>query len=181
MARLAAAASLTSTSRMATPMRPPPGMASRAFTARFMRTCCIWLGSTLTRPEPSTGSTDSSTSSPIIRWSIGTSSATSGPSSSTRGWTTCLRLKARSWLVSATARCDVFWIRSTSRCIGSPALSRPSSMWARPLITVSRLLKSWATPPASRPIASIFWACCSCISRLARAAAARFCSVRSRM
>ncbi len=28
----------------------------------------------------------------------------------------------------------------------------------RPMITVSRLLKSWATPPAKRPMASIFWA-----------------------
>ena len=27
------------------------------------------------------------------------------------------------------------------------------------MITVSRLLKSWAMPPASRPTASIFWAC----------------------
>ena len=26
-------------------------------------------------------------------------------------------------------------------------------------MTVSRLLKSWATPPVRRPIASIFWAC----------------------
>ena len=32
------------------------------------------------------------------------------------------------------------------------------------MITVSRLLKSWATPPASRPTASIFCACRSCSS-----------------
>src|SRR5882672_1895510 len=116
---------------METPIRPPFDMASRALTARFISTCCIWLGSTLTRPVPCTGSTTSCMSSPIIRCNMGTRSATSGPSSSTRGCTTCLRLKARSWLVSATARCEVFWIRSTSRCIGSPGLSRLISMWAR--------------------------------------------------
>ena len=33
------------------------------------------------------------------------------------------------------------------------------------MMAVSRLLKSWATPPASRPIASIFCACRSCSSR----------------
>jgi len=31
---------------------------------------------------------------------------------------------------------------------------------------VSRLLKSWATPAASRPTASIFWACRNCSSRM---------------
>ena len=30
---------------------PPLGMASRALTARFMTTCSIWPGSTLTRPR----------------------------------------------------------------------------------------------------------------------------------
>jgi hypothetical protein len=34
-------------------------------------------------------------------------------------------------------------------------------------MTVSRLLKSWATPPARRPIASIFCACRSCSSSCA--------------
>ena len=35
----------------------------------------------------------------------------------------------------------------------------------KPLMAVSRLLKSWATPPASRPTASIFCACRSCSSK----------------
>jgi hypothetical protein len=43
----------------------------------------------------------------------------------------------------------------------------------QPLMTVSRLLKSWATPPASRPMASIFCACRSCSCR-------RVCSLMSR-
>src|SRR3989442_8412772 len=37
-----------------------------------------------------------------------------------------------------------------------------------PLITVRRLLKSWAMPPASCPIASIFWDWRNCASRLLR-------------
>ena len=39
---------------------------------------------------------------------------------------------------------------------------------------VSRLLKSWATPPARRPTLSSFWACCSCSRN-------RFLSVMSRL
>ena len=42
--------------------------------------------------------------------------------------------------------------------------SSPSTRSAMPLITVSRLLKSCATPPARRPTISIFCACCSCSS-----------------
>ena len=38
--------------------------------------------------------------------------------------------------------------------------------WALPIITCNILLKSWATPPASCPTASIFCACRSCSSRL---------------
>ena len=41
------------------------------------------------------------------------------------------------------------------------------------MMAVSRLLKSWATPPASRPTVSIFCACSSCCSR-------RWCSVMLR-
>ena len=42
----------------------------------------------------------------------------------------------------------------------TPSVDAPSS--ALPRITVSRLLKSCATPPASRPTVSIFCDCCSC-------------------
>ena len=43
-----------------------------------------------------------------------------------------------------------------------------------PMMTVSILLKSWATPPVNWPTASIFWACRICVS-------AAILSVRSRM
>ena len=39
-------------------------------------------------------------------------------------------------------------------------------------MTCRRLLKSWATPPVSLPIASIFWACRSASSATARSAMA---------
>ena len=61
-------------------------------------------------------------------------------------------------------------------CSGS-SCSMASSAWPR--ITPSRLLKSWATPPASRPTDSIFWLWRSCSSLLRRASSARFLSVRS--
>ena len=48
-----------------------------------------------------------------------------------------------------------------------------------PLITVSRLLKSCATPPASRPTLSSFWACWSCSRSLDCSSSARFRSVMS--
>ena len=41
------------------------------------------------------------------------------------------------------------------------------------MIAVSRLLKSWAMPPASRPIASIFWAWRSCASSRRRSVTSR--------
>ena len=41
------------------------------------------------------------------------------------------------------------------------------------------LLKSWATPPARRPTDSIFWACRSWTSSLARSASALLRSVMS--
>ena len=44
----------------------------------------------------------------------------------------------------------------------------PSRNSEYPEITISRLLKSWAMPPARRPTASIFWAWRSCCSRARR-------------
>src|SRR4051794_22295680 len=48
-------------------------------------------------------------------------------------------------------------------------------------MAVSTLLKSWATPPASRPTASIFWAWRSCASLMRSASSTRRRSVRSRI
>jgi hypothetical protein len=85
--------------------------------------------------------------------------ATITPRSSTVACKACLRLKAKSWWVSIAARPAVSAMSSASRRSGPSgrALLRCSSRWTRPVMTVSRLLKSWATPPASCPTASIFW------------------------
>ena len=83
-----------------------------------------------------------------------------------RGRTTCLRLKLSSWRTSEEPRSIDFLISATQPRLS--ASTRPSrrSISEKPVIAVSRLLKSWAMPPASRPIASSFrlwWSCsCSC-------------------
>ena len=91
-----------------------------------------------------------------------------------------VRLKARSWWVSRVARSAAFRISTTSARRGSLVSRsvRRNSVLAP--ITVSRLLKSCAMPPASCPTASIFCDCRSCSSARRSAAAARFCSRRSR-
>lgn len=47
--------------------RPPEGIASRELTARFIRTCWIWLGSAITAPSPDADDIESSMPSPINR------------------------------------------------------------------------------------------------------------------
>ena len=68
----------------------------------------------------------------------------------------CLRAKASSCVVRSAERRAVFvdllevvveWVRRGHARQASSVL---------PMITVSMLLKSWATPPATRPTASIF-------------------------
>ena len=73
-----------------------------------------------------------------------------------RSLKTCLRLNARSWRVRLAARSPAFLISSTSLRNGSEWLRLPKMSSLYPLIAVSRLLKSWAIPPASLPTASIF-------------------------
>ena len=51
---------------------------------------------------------------------------------------------------------------------------------ALPMMPVSRLLKSWAMPPARTPMLSSFCACCSASSFSRCVASICFCSVRSR-
>ncbi len=156
-----------STSTSASPIvsRPPPGIASRAFTTRLSTTCSICAGSASTRPTPGATVVTSSTSSPISRCSIGSRSATTTSSARTRVCSTCLRLKARSWRVRVAARSPTRLISSTSLRTGSSARRRCSSRSLRPEMTGNRLLKSWAMPPASRPTASIFCDCRSSASR----------------
>ena len=98
-------------------------------------------------------------SSPISRPSIAWSPTTTSFTFTISGFITSLRLNASSCRVSAAARLAALPISPTSSARGSPG-PRPSarnSAWI--LMTVIRLLKSWATPPASLPIASILCDC----------------------
>ena len=90
----------------------------------------------------------------------------------TRGSSGCRRLNASNWPVSlAPSRTLDIASAIRARAPSLPSRSRPSS-WRVPETICSRLLKSWATPPVSRPIASIFWASRSAASALMRSAVA---------
>ena len=144
-----------STVSTATVRLPPVGIASRAFTARFRITCSSWATSPHTGVPLGSIAVMNEMCSPINRRSIDAMPATTSPRSSTRGSSTCLRLKARSWRVRMLARSAVSVMRDTvSRSL--ELVRRPRSSSPRPMMTVSRLLKSWAMPPASWPMASIF-------------------------
>ena len=145
-----------------------------------MTTCSIWPRSARTRPSRVPGWTRRSMSSPINRFSIGSSSASTRSSSSTRGSSTWRRLKARSCRVSPAARRAALWISVAARWSGSPAGSSSVCCWLYARITVSRLLKSWATPPARRPTDSRRWAWRSRVSLWISASSARRRSVTSR-
>ena len=90
------------------------------------------------------------------RWSILCMFTTTELRSSTWVASTCLWLKARSWRVKAAARWAVLRMSSSSWLSLWLRPSRWTMSSQRPVMTVRRLLKSWATPPASRPTASIF-------------------------
>ena len=143
------------------------GIASRAFTARFITTCSIWLRSAFTVPRSDLRSISSVRSSPIKRGNIFCMSETRAFKSRTMGVRICWRLNARSCLVRAAARCPAFSTSSansaSSVCCGATRC-RISLLY--PIITPRRLLKSCAMPPDSRPIASIFPAIRSWRSRI---------------
>src|SRR5881409_2592462 len=160
--------------------RPPPGMASRALTARFRSTCSSCPGSALTVPAAGSREVASSTSSPSSRRSIRSMFATTALTSSTLGPSTWRRLNASSCRVSSAARSPAFRISSASSRRASPAGVLCNSSWVEPRMAVSRLLKSCAMPPASCPTASIFcdWRSCSSSCRCAltsRASTSRAC------
>ncbi len=103
-------------------------------------------------------------SSPNSRRSIPSIFITTAFKSTTFSATNWRRLKASSCLVRPAARSAAFFTSSISRRMGSPATRRLRISSLYPRMTVRRLLKSWATPPASRPTASIFCDCRSCAS-----------------
>ena len=131
-------------------------------------TCSICPGSAFTAPNSPPGIITRSMSSPIRRVSIFRFSVITAFRSSTFGVSICFRLNARSCRVSEVARSAAAEISFAGpRSAGSgPSRSNRNSEY--PEITISRLLKSCAIPPASRPIASIFCDCRNCCSRARR-------------
>ena len=84
---------------------------------------------------------------------------------STFGCSICFRLKARSCRVSPAARVARFLDLEEIRAPRDRPADSPSIISSlKPRMTVSTLLKSCATPPASCPTASSFCAWRSCSS-----------------
>ena len=164
-----------------TVMAPPRGIASRALTIRFRRTCSIWLSSAWMQARPGASLTWSSTSSPRSPRSIFSSSEILALRSSICGWTHLApadgeqspdqRRRALAGLIGgARALVERVVFGQLVEHDLTEARTAPSS----------RLLKSWAIPPASRPTASILVACSSrCSSFSFSSAARRFLSVMS--
>ena len=89
----------------------------------------------------------------------------------------CLRLKASICCTNSRLRVLAFSISSRlSSTPGLPAISRRASS-TFPRMAASALLKSCAIPPASVPIASIFWDSTNCASRAMRLISPDFLSV----
>ena len=83
------------------------------------------------------------------------------------------RLKASSCRVSPAPRCTDSLISVASSRAGSSGPSCIRSRSADPMMLMRMLLKSCATPPASRPMASSFCDCRSCSSRARRSVMSR--------
>ena len=158
-------------------LKPPSGMpgsgipsrrsmiASLAFTHRFIITWCIWFGSA----EASQRSAAETVSTPIRLSMVcenrsATSRATFPRSRALRSDGE-RREKSRSCRTMLAARSEARIDSLTgidAREVGGMAF------WARsrlPRIPVRMLLKSWATPPARVPTASIFCISMICLSR----------------
>ena len=153
---------------------PPSGIASRAFTTRFMITCSTCPGSALTRPSAGSRRNSSSISGPSSEGKRSEICEIRALRSSSLGWRICLRLKASNCRVNEAAFSDALRISLGCLCNPSVKLRLFSSTCACPWITSSKLLKLWATPPASRPTASILSAWRSSSSTRSRSAISFF-------
>ena len=114
-----------------------------------------------------------SISGPISRRSIVSMPPTTSPSANSCGRVAWRRLKASSCRVRPAPRSTDCLISATSPRAGSSRPSSISSRSAEPMMLIRMLLKSCATPPASRPMASSFCDCRSCSSRARRSVMSR--------
>ena len=164
---------------VATRIRPPPPIASRAFVRRLMTIWSKCVGSILIAHTSDWSAIFNSMSSPMSRESIPYTDVRAVFGFSPTAAAVSFLAKASSCRTICAPRRPA----SQIDCSNSYApwsvrvTSRASS--ADPMITQSALLKSCATPPASRPTASIFCACVSWAWRCSRSASACFLAVMS--
>ena len=133
-------------------------MASRALMTRFITAASNWAGSTSQRGSPGATSMTTSIVSPTarrIRTSISVSNAFRSAETGRSVWR---RANARSCWVNCTPR---FSDRSaiSAREVMRPLLPPRRIISRQPMAAVSRLLKSWATPPVSWATVSSFDRC----------------------
>ena len=151
------AASSSATLRAPTVTVPPSGIASRALMTRLTSAISSSATSTLTGQ---TSSVDVEVrAGRCRRRRLSSTSRIASMRSATSiacGLTLCRRAKVSSWRVSAAPRWAAVSI-AEQRALRLGSSSAPFfSMWMLPLMIISRLLKSCATPPVSWPSASIF-------------------------
>ena len=148
---------------------PPPGMASRALVARLKRICSAACPSARTSGRSGSLAVTISTSAGRMRRRNPMRSVTRPA----RSVGCRSRLERRA---TPSSSCTITRPPSaadmTSRrsaCASARSLGRAFAIsWEFARMMVSRLLKSWAIPPVSWPIASIFWDWRSCSSRARR-------------
>ncbi len=153
--------------------RPPSGMASRAFSARFSTALSTWAVSTRVFHSPGSARTSMAIASPTLRVSRSDMSPSCRPRLTTLGSSGWRRAKARSWRVSCAARSAPRRALLRRRLAVSSPASRGARSSRLAWMTCSRLLKSWATPPVSWPIASMRWARRLCSSTRVRSLMSR--------
>ena len=134
---------------------PPDGIASRAFIAKLTTTSSICRASARMSGSSMPATTRNVMLSPSIVRSIGSESVSRCTRESGRSSKTCRRPNASSCRVSDAAAADAWSMASADSRSGPSAGNAPARRSLCPLITVSRLLKSCARPPANRASSSI--------------------------
>ena len=157
---------------------PPPGIESRALSARLRITCSSCPLSARIPPSPSASSSSTLIPSPIMGWSMRRMPSTISLRSSSSGVGALGRPNAMSCWVSAAARSAAFRISTASLRRASSSGIADARKSANPTMIISMLLKSCETPTASRPSASIFCASRTWVS--ARCHSLRSCTLAAR-
>ncbi len=134
---------------------PPSGMASRALVARLSRICSTAATSALTRGSAGSQTTSISIDSGSSRRRISPILSTAPVRSIALRVSGDLRLRVSRFRISRAPRSAAPCTSAISSWSGSSPGGRAAAISSTlPRITVSRLLKSCATPPLNWPMAS---------------------------